>query len=115
MFRLLTVAGAAVVALSLASGAYAADKPKVCFVYIGPHNDGGWTQAHDVGRQLVDKELGDKVETSYVENVPEGPDAERVRVIRGQTAGGQGHERLWSGDTATGNPRARSPDHSSGR
>jgi len=88
MFRLLTVAGAAVVALSLASGAYAADKPKICFVYIGPHNDGGWTQAHDVGRQLVDKELGDKVETSYVENVPEGPDAERAieRLARGNCA-----------------------------
>ena len=78
MRKLLAAASVAVVAAFMASGASAADKLKACFVYVGPHNDGGWSQAHDVGRQLVDKELGDKVETSYVENVPEGPDAERA-------------------------------------
>jgi basic membrane protein A len=66
------------VALVLASGAQAADKYKACFMYVGSKTDGGWTQAHDIGRQMVDKELGDTVETVYVENVPEGPDAERV-------------------------------------
>jgi len=65
-------------ALTLASGAQAADKYKACFMYVGSKTDGGWTQAQDVGRQMVDKELGDKVETVYVENVPEGPDAERA-------------------------------------
>ncbi|TKT79332.1 BMP family ABC transporter substrate-binding protein [Aquamicrobium sp. LC103] len=69
---------AAALALSVSAPAIAQDKIKACFVYIGPKTDGGWTQAHDIGRQLVDKELGDKVETQYVESVPEGPDAERV-------------------------------------
>ena len=69
---------AAALAVSLAAPAFAQDKIKACFLYIGSKTDGGWTQAHDIGRQLVDKELGDKVETAFVENVPEGPDAERA-------------------------------------
>src|SRR5262249_9303814 len=58
---------------------------KACFVLIGPHNDGGWSQQHDMARLEVEKALGDKVETFYVENVPEGPDAERAieRLARG--------------------------------
>jgi basic membrane protein A len=51
---------------------------KVAWVYIGPPGDAGWTYEHDQGRKLVEKELGDKVKTTYVENVPEGADAERV-------------------------------------
>ena len=70
---------AAVLAVSVsAPAAFAQDKTKACFLYIGSKTDGGWTQAHDIGRQMVDKELGDKVETVFVENVPEGPDAERA-------------------------------------
>jgi simple sugar transport system substrate-binding protein len=69
---------AASASLTVASGAIAADKYKACFVYVGSKTDGGWTQAHDIGRQMVEKELGDQVETAYVENVPEGPDAERA-------------------------------------
>ena len=69
---------AAALALSVAGVSHAEDKFKACFVYVGSKTDGGWTQAHDVGRQLVDKELGDKVETVFVENTPEGPDAERA-------------------------------------
>ncbi|MAY60732.1 MAG: BMP family ABC transporter substrate-binding protein [Rhizobiales bacterium] len=68
----------ATVALTAASGAFAEDKFKACFIYVGSKTDGGWTQAHDIGRQMVDKELGDKVETVFLENVPEGPDAERA-------------------------------------
>lgn len=49
----------------------------VGFVYIGPHDDGGWTQAHDVGRQYVQDNVED-VHTAYVELVPEGADAEQV-------------------------------------
>ena len=78
MRKLLTVVGAAAVLAFAASGGNAADKLKACFVYIGPHNDGGWSQQHDSARLEVEKALGDKVETSYVENVPEGPDAERA-------------------------------------
>jgi basic membrane protein A and related proteins len=51
---------------------------KVAFAYVGPVGDGGWTFAHDNGRKAVEKEFGDKVKTSFVENVPESADAERV-------------------------------------
>ncbi len=49
---------------------------KVAFVYVAPIGDLGWTWAQDQGRLAVEQELG--VETAYIENVPEGPDAERV-------------------------------------
>jgi simple sugar transport system substrate-binding protein len=66
-------------ALVLAAGPAAAqDKLKTCFVYVGPHNDGGYSEGHDKGRLYLEEQLGDKVETQYVENVPEGPDAERA-------------------------------------
>ncbi len=54
-----------------------AGKYNVAFVYIGPHDDGGWTQAHDIGRQYVEKQMPD-VHTAYVELVPEGAEAEQV-------------------------------------
>src|SRR5439155_16117340 len=42
---------------------------KVAWIYPGPHNDHGWSQAHDRGRLYVQKALGDKVQTTYVENI----------------------------------------------
>ncbi|MEZ5790655.1 MAG: BMP family ABC transporter substrate-binding protein [Nitratireductor sp.] len=78
MKKIIIAGIAAALALSVASVSHAEDKFKACFVYVGSKTDGGWTQAHEVGRQLVDKELGDKVETVFVENTPEGPDAERA-------------------------------------
>ncbi len=60
------------------SAASAADKLKVGFIYLGPVGDLGWTYQHDQGREGLVKELGDKIETTYLENVPEGPDAERA-------------------------------------
>lgn len=54
------------------------DKVKVGFIYVGPVGDHGWTYMHDQGRLIVEEELGDLVETTYVESVPEGADAERV-------------------------------------
>ena len=51
---------------------------KIAFAYVGPVGDGGWTFAHDNGRKAVEKEFGDKVQTSFVEKVPEAADAERV-------------------------------------
>ena len=58
---------------------------KIAFAYIGPVGDGGWTFAHDTGRKAIEKEFGDKVATTYVENVPESADAERVlRDLAGQ-------------------------------
>lgn len=78
MRKILAIAGASI-ALALASGAaHAEEKLKACFVYVGPHNDGGWSEGHDTGRMMVEEQLGDRVETSYVENIPEGPDAERA-------------------------------------
>jgi basic membrane protein A len=50
----------------------------IAFSYVGPVGDGGWTFAHDTGRKALEKEFGDKIKTSYVENVPESADAERV-------------------------------------
>ena len=58
-------------------GASAADKLKVGFIYLGPVGDFGWTYQHDPGRLAVVKEFGDKVETTFLENVSEGPDTER--------------------------------------
>ncbi len=70
---------AAAVALGLAAGAaQAAEKVKIGFVYVGPVGDMGWSYQHDQGRLAVEAAFGDKVETTYVENVSEGPDAERV-------------------------------------
>ena len=60
------------------SGAQAQDKTKVCFIYVGSKTDGGWTQAHDIGRQELQAHFGDKIETPFLENVQEGPDAERA-------------------------------------
>jgi basic membrane protein A and related proteins len=56
----------------------AAQKLKIAFAYVGPVGDGGWTFAHDNARKAVQQEFGDKIETSFVEKVPESADAERV-------------------------------------
>jgi basic membrane protein A and related proteins len=57
--------------------ARAEDKLKVGFVYLGPVGDLGWTFQHDVGRKKMMDTLGDRVDTTYLENVPESADAER--------------------------------------
>ncbi|MEY3992168.1 MAG: hypothetical protein RIS04_931 [Pseudomonadota bacterium] len=84
MVALTAVTAAALVACGKKEEAPAAAAPakaeplKVAFAYVGPVGDGGWTFAHDNGRKAVEKEFGDKVVTSFVENVPESADAERV-------------------------------------
>jgi basic membrane protein A and related proteins len=56
-----------------------ADAPlKIAFAYVGPVGDAGWTYAHDRGRKAIIDKFGSKVSTSFVENVPEAADAERV-------------------------------------
>jgi len=45
---------------------------KVAWIYVGPHNDGGWSQAHDMGRKYVQKALGGKVQTTFKENIANG-------------------------------------------
>ncbi|KDB51044.1 basic membrane lipoprotein [Sphaerotilus natans subsp. natans DSM 6575] len=51
---------------------------KVAFAYVGPVGDAGWTFAHDNARKAIEAEFGDRIVTSFVENVPESADAERV-------------------------------------
>src|SRR5262245_38387660 len=78
MQRIMIAAAAAM----LVTGAGVVDasaqgKLKIGFIYLGPVGDFGWTYQHEVGRQAMVKALGDKIETTYLENVNEGPDSER--------------------------------------
>jgi basic membrane protein A and related proteins len=71
------VVAIAATAVALAAGVGAGSaKPsaafKVAWIYVGPHNDGGWSQAHDAGRLYVQKALGSKVQTTYKENIAVG-------------------------------------------
>src|SRR5690349_8902255 len=60
-------------AIGFAASAQAQEKLKACWVYVGPVGDFGYSYQHDQGRLQVEKELGDKVETAFLENVAEGP------------------------------------------
>ena len=73
---------------------------KVAFAYVGPVGDGGWSYAHDNGRKALEKEFGDKIETSFVESVPESADAERVL----RDMAGQGNKLILAPPSATWNP-----------
>ena len=79
MQRRTLLASASAILMALAVPAMAQDEPlKVGFIYVGPVGDGGWTYQHDLARQAVEAEYGDKVETTFIESVPEGADAERA-------------------------------------
>lgn len=65
-------------AVAMAAAAPAAAPLNVGFVYISPIGDAGWTTQHDIARKEMEKALGSKITTKYVENVPESADAERV-------------------------------------
>ena len=78
---------AAVVAACCFSPAFSQSNPaptpvkeplKIGFVYVAPLTDTGWVHQHDLGRKAVEQALGNQVKTTFVENVAEGPDAERV-------------------------------------
>src|SRR5882724_2676173 len=71
-------AAAAPASAPVAAAAASAAPLKVAFAYLGPSGDHGWTYAHDQARKAVEKEFGDKIVTSFVENVPESADEERV-------------------------------------
>jgi basic membrane protein A len=76
--RIVIAAAIALFAVGAATlAAPAAEKLKVGFIYLGPVGDFGWTYQHEVGRQGLVKALGDKIDTTYLENVNEGPDSER--------------------------------------
>ena len=63
---------------SAAPAAPATEPLKIGFVYVAPLTDAGWVHQHDEGRKAVEAALGARVKTTYVEDVAEGPDAERV-------------------------------------
>lgn len=65
---------------------------KIGFVYVAPLTEAGWVRQHEEGRKAVESALGDRVKTTYVENVPEGADAERV--IRDLAS--QGHRLIFT-------------------
>jgi basic membrane protein A and related proteins len=69
---------AAAAAPSAAAASKDAGPLKVAFAYVGPVGDAGWTYAHDKARKEAEASFGGKVKTSFVENVPEAADAERV-------------------------------------
>ncbi|MED5617801.1 BMP family ABC transporter substrate-binding protein [Ideonella sp. BN130291] len=71
-------ASAAASAPAAPASAPATAKLKIAFAYVGPVGDAGWTFAHDKARKAVEAEFGDRVETTFAENVPEAADAERV-------------------------------------
>ncbi|MES2297385.1 MAG: BMP family ABC transporter substrate-binding protein [Pseudomonadota bacterium] len=73
-----TLLPAALLPATLASAAPAAPPLNVGFVYVSPIGEAGWTTQHDLGRKEMEKALGAKVTSKFVENVPEGADAERV-------------------------------------
>ena len=66
-----------VLAFSTAASAQQ-DPLKVGFVYVSPIGEAGWTYQHDLARKEMEKQLGSKMKSTYVESVPEGADAERV-------------------------------------
>ena len=74
----LALSAASVTTLTQEALAEAKEKIKVGFIYVGPVGDFGWTYQHDQGRLAVEAALGDKVQTTFLENVPEGADAERA-------------------------------------
>jgi simple sugar transport system substrate-binding protein len=108
---LLVVGLAAGTTIATTAGALAQDDPfKVGFVYVGPVGDHGWTYQHDQGRKALEAHFGDAVETSFVESVSEGADAERV--IRQMVS--SGHDMVFTTSfgfmNATANMAAQFPD-----
>ncbi|HEY1935459.1 MAG TPA: BMP family ABC transporter substrate-binding protein [Acetobacteraceae bacterium] len=76
--RLIGAGALASAAPAIIRPAHAAGPLKVGFIYLGPVGDFGWTYQHDIARKAAVAHFGDKIQTTYVENVPEGPDSEKV-------------------------------------
>src|SRR3954453_10841055 len=75
---LLTTAVVAALVAATAGSAKRTKVFKVAWIYVGPHNDAGWSQAHDAGRLYVQKALGSKVQTTYKENIAVGPQLQQT-------------------------------------
>lgn len=78
MYKNLAAMALAASCIAFPSHAQKNEPLKVGFVYVAPLTEAGWVRQHEEGRQAVQAALGSRVKTSFVENVPEGPDAERV-------------------------------------
>ena len=76
--RFTQLIGGALAAPAVIGTARAADPMKVGFIYVGPIGDLGWSFQHDQSRLAAEKQFGGRIKTTFVENVPEGPDAEKV-------------------------------------
>ena len=88
-------------ALGIGTAALAQEDPvKVGFIYVGPVGDFGWSYQHDQGRQAVEERFGDQVETTFIESVPEGADAERVLRQMAQS----GHDLIFATSFGFMNP-----------
>jgi len=88
------------VALPAAAQPKAGEPLKIGFVYVSPIGDAGWTFQHDTGRKQMEKALGAKVTSKYIESVPEGADAERVIRELAQT----GHNLIFTTSFGYMNP-----------
>jgi simple sugar transport system substrate-binding protein len=78
MYKNLAAIAMAACLLPICSHAQKKEPLKVGFVYVAPISDAGWVHQHEEARLAVQAAFGQRVKTDYVENVPEGPDAERV-------------------------------------
>ncbi len=78
MKKLLSIAATALAMAIGASAAMAQDKVKACWMYVGPIGDFGYSYQHHQGLLQAKEKFGDELETSYLESVPEGADAERA-------------------------------------
>ena len=92
MYKNLVAAFAAACCFSTPVFAQKTEPLKVGFVYVAPLTEAGWVRQHEEGRLAVQKAFDDKVKTTFVENVAEGPDAERV--IRDLAQ--QGHKLIFT-------------------
>jgi basic membrane protein A len=77
MRKILIAAAAALMLGAGGASVFAADPLKIGFIYVGPRGDFGWTYQHEVARQAIEKKFGNKISTTFLENVNEGPDSER--------------------------------------
>jgi simple sugar transport system substrate-binding protein len=76
--RMLATLAASPIALAVPAWAQGKEPLEIGFVYVSPIGDAGWTHQHDIARIAMEKNLAGRVTTKFVENVPEGADAERV-------------------------------------
>jgi basic membrane protein A len=94
LVRSALVVGLAAMALVVTGGGSAGPQAtfKVAWIYPGPHNDHGWSQAHDAGRLYVEKMLGSKVQTTYKENI--SSNAQVPQVVAGLAR--QGYQMIFA-------------------